>query len=193
MRRGLPAIAGTAPGPRPSGFGPCAGRSGARSRLRGRLGGTSRARRAAAAGPSAAWPTSPGATPSTCGPRQRLGIRRSTRVPLARDDVVRRRLAGRAALEADGRLALASERTVVGLVQPAERLVVGRVVALGVVRTPPEDASRASCATRHEVPVGVLGARDLERQGVRRRRALTLDVVALGVTRAAEERSEPAA
>ena len=74
--------------------------------------------------------------------------------------------------------------------QAAERLVVRREVALRVVRAPPEDVSGAPRATGDERAVAVLRADDLERERIGRRRALTLDVVAIGVPRAADERAE---
>ena len=120
-------------------------------------------------------------------------VRRSARVALARHDGVGRGLDRRAADQADRRLALARDRAVVGVVQAAQRLVVGREVALRVVGASPEDVPGASRATRHEVAVIVLGAIDRERQRVGRRRAVALDVVALGIPRAADERPEPAA
>ena len=102
-------------------------------------------------------------------------------------DVVRGDIDRRPALQADGGIALAGDRAVVRVVQAAERLVVRREVALRVVRAPIEDVSGASCATRDERPVGVLRADDLERERIGRRRALTLDEVAIGVPRAADE------
>ena len=63
-----------------------------------------------------------------------------------------------------------------------------REVALRVVRAPPEDVAGPPRATRHEVAVAVLGAHDLERQLVGRRRAVLADVRAVRVARAADER-----
>ena len=77
--------------------------------------------------------------------------------------------------------------------EAAQRLVVGREVALRVVGASPEDVAGAPRATRHEMAVVVLGADDLERQRIGRRRAVLLDVVAVRVARAADERPEPAA
>ena len=68
-----------------------------------------------------------------------------------------------------------------------------REVALRVVGASPEDVPGAPGATRHEVAVVVLRAGHLERQRVRRRRAVLLDVLAVRVARAADERPEPAA
>src|SRR5204862_921061 len=83
--------------------------------------------------------------------------------------------------------------SLVEIVDRAERLVVGRVVAAWVVRAPPEDAPGPPRATRDEVAILVLRAGDLERQLVRRRRALAPDVGAVGASITADERPEPAA
>src|SRR4029079_4177129 len=88
----------------------------------------------------------------------------------------------------DGALAV-----VVDVVDRPDGLVVRREVALGVGGAPPEDVPGAPRATRDELAIAVLGTGDLERQLVRRRRTLTLDVVAVGVAGAAQERPEPAA
>src|SRR5262249_28319296 len=88
----------------------------------------------------------------------------------------------------DGTLAV-----VVGVVDRPGGLVVRREIALRVRGAPPEDVPGAPCATRDEVAVPVLGAGDLERELLGRRRTFALDVVAVGVARAAQECAEPAA
>ena len=55
-------------------------------------------------------------------------------------------------------LAERRHRAVVRVVERADRLVIRRVVALRVVRAPPEDVAGAPRATRHELAVGVLRA-----------------------------------
>src|SRR3954466_914947 len=84
-------------------------------------------------------------------------------------------------------------RGIVRVVDRAGRLVVRREIALRVGGAPPEDVAGPPRATRDQVPVGILGAGHLERQLVGRRRPLALDVPAVGVARATEERAEPPA
>src|SRR4029077_18835776 len=54
----------------------------------------------------------------------------------------------------------------------------------------PEDVPGPSRATRHQVTILVLGADHLERERWRRRRTVLLDELAVGIARAADERSE---
>ena len=132
------------------------GRVRPRSRVRGRFGGTGpsgrrpRARPGRAATPAAALggPAARGRPPAARRAGDRLRVRRSAGVADARHDRVGRRLDGRAALEAERRVALAGDRAVVGVVQATERLVVRGVVALRVARAAPEDAPGAPRATR---------------------------------------------
>ena len=121
------------------------------------------------------------------------GFGRAAGIALAGHDVGRRSVAGRPADQADRGLVLAGERAVVRVVEPAERLVVGGVVAARVVRAAPEHVPGPAGAARDEMAVAVLRAGHLERQRIGRRRAVLLDVVAVGVARAADERAEPAA
>ena len=137
--------------------------------------------------------TGPRATAGACRTGEGLGVRRAAGVLDARHDVGRRRVAGRAADQAHRRLVLARQRAVVGVVQAAERLVVRREVAARVVGAPPEDVPGAPRATRDEMTVLVLGADDLERERIGRRRAVLLDVLAVRIARAADERAEPPA
>ena len=80
----------------------------------------------------------------------------------------------------------------VGIVERTERLVRGREVAFRVARAAPEQATGATRAARDEMALVAPRARDLERERLRRRRPLLLDVVAVGIARAADERPEPA-
>ena len=140
--------------------------------------------RPAAAAPRAAAPRRPG---------ERLRIRRPAREARPDEVLALGQRHVRAALQADPGLALPGDRPVVGVVERPDRLEVRRVVALGVVRAPPEDVAGPPRATGDEVAVVVLRAGDLERQRIGRRRTLLLDVVAVRVARAADERPEPAA
>src|SRR5690349_6673331 len=85
------------------------------------------------------------------------------------------------------------DRAVVRVVQRADRLEVGREVALRVVRAPPDDVSGPPGATRHEMAVAVLRAGHLERQRLGRWWPFLADVRALRIAGAAHERTEPAA
>jgi len=90
-------------------------------------------------------------------------------------------------------LALAGERPGVGVVEAAQRFVVRREVASGVVGAAPEDVARPAGATWDEVAVVVLRALDLERERFRRRGPVAADVIAVGVPGAPDERPELAA
>src|SRR5204863_76467 len=78
-------------------------------------------------------------------------------------------------------------RPAVCVVLRAERLVRGRQVAFRVARAAPEERTRPARAPRDKVALVTARARDLKREGVRRRRSLLLDVVAFGVAGAADE------
>ena len=158
-----------------------------RSRVRGRLDRSCPSGGGAPTGPGAAPWTTAGLVRST-GPRAASGARRtgeglgvggSARVALTGDDAVSRRVARRAADQAQRVVALACQRSVVGVVQAAERLVVGGEVAARVVRAAPEHVAGPPGPARNQVTVLVLGAGHLERQRIRRRRAVLLDVVAV--------------
>src|SRR5919112_1792935 len=82
------------------------------------------------------------------------------------------------------------DRSLVGIVECADRLEVGGVVALGIVRAAVEDVPGPARSARDEMPVTVLRTGDLEGQRIRRRRTFFLDERAVGVARAAHERPE---
>ena len=98
-----------------------------------------------------------------------------------------------AALEADRRLALPGNGPLVCVVKRTDGFEVRREVALRIGGAAPEDVAGAAGAAGDEVAVAVLRAGDLERQRVGRRWTLSLDVVAVRVAGAADERPEPAA
>src|SRR5450759_3733387 len=74
-----------------------------------------------------------------------------------------------------------------------QRLVRGREVAFRVARAAPEDRAGPPGAAGHEMALSAARARYLERELVRWRRAVLLDVGAVRVAVAANERPEPAA
>src|SRR5450759_2238479 len=74
-----------------------------------------------------------------------------------------------------------------------QRLVRGREVAFRVARAAPEDRAGPPGAAGHEMALSAARARYLERELVRWRRAVLLDVGAVRVAVAANERSEPTA
>src|SRR5262249_26527240 len=124
--------------------------------------------------------------------RERVGVGRPARQPQP-DQVALRQWHVGTAFEADPALCLPCDRPVVGVVQGADRLQVRREVALRVVGAPPEDVAGPAGATRDQMAVVVLRARHLERERLGWRRALLLDVGAVRIARAADERAEPAA
>ena len=163
------------------------------ARRRTRAAGCDPTRRPPAAAAASAARPPPRRAPPRAGLRERLRVRRAARQPGA-DEVRRPPAAARPRrTEADAGLALPGDRALVGVVDRPDRLEVRREVALRVGRAAPEDVAGPPGAPRDEVAVAVLRADDLERQRIRRRRALLLDVVAVRVARAADERPEPAA
>ncbi len=100
---------------------------------------------------------------------------------------------GGTALQAEAALVVPpGDRAAVDIVDRAQRLARGREVALRVARAAPEDRAGPAGATRHEVALGAARACHRERELLGRRRAVLLDVGAVRVAVAADERPEPA-
>src|SRR6187397_1031969 len=125
---------------------------------------------------------------------ERLGVGVTATELHARDHHLRQ-VNRRAALQADAHalVTVLGHGPVVGIVQRTDRLARAREVAFRVARAAIEDAARTPGSPRGEMALAALGARDLERQRLGRRRPALAAVVAIGVTRATAERPETAA
>ena len=92
--------------------------------------------------------------PATAAPAARApGVGRPAREPQPDELDALGHVDRGAAVQADEAVAMLGDRPVVGVVERADRLVVRRVVALRVVRAPPEDVAGAPGATRDELAV----------------------------------------